>query len=300
MKYILTIHAIGSFPIIEISKEEYESCKNAKMYLLEALHIEEKMNIVIENYREFEQTLLDLTLRYILYHDVSWSVFNEERNQINRKLANLLTACRMYLDHLIRHMNNIFGKSSHHINEIKKVISSQYDAELGYRVMEALRNYIQHRGFAISSLTHNSEWNEERTYITDTLIPSVSTSELEADPDFKRSVIEEIKVIGSTIDIKPFVRTYVASLAVIQDDVRRIIKGYSQSWESSIDTLFEKYPRQNKQDKDPTGLVAAIMSEDGCYGEIIYMFREYIQRWKRLERLNSNIKNLPKRKVTNI
>lgn len=303
MKYILTIHALENNEIVEISQEEYERCKNAKEYLFEALHIEEKVNIVIENYREFEMSLLDLTLKHVLYHDVNWSAFNENRNHINRKFANLLTACRIYLDHLMHHMSNIFGNSSKHIKEIEKAKSNQYDTELGYRIIDELRNYTQHRGFAISSLSYSSQWNEERTFITDTLIPKISILELEADKYFKKpskqKIIEELKSFGNDIDIRPFVRTYVSSLGIIQEHVRNIIKEYSLEWEDLINKMIEKYPSNKDKSNYSVGLVIAIMRNDGTYGDVIYLFREYIQRWKKLEQLNSQIKHLPKRNVTN-
>ena len=298
MKYILTIHSIGEREIVYISQEEYERCKKSKESLLESLHIEEKMNVVIENYREFEMMLLDYTMRHAIYNEVSWSIFNEERNNINRRLANLLTACRLYLDHLVHHLNIIFGSASEHVMEVRKTITHEYDSELGYRIMEALRNYIQHKGFAITSLTHGSSWNEERTFMINNIQPFVSIRELESDKDFKRSVIKEMKAIGDTIDIRLYIRTYIASLGKIQEHVRNVIKKYSPTWEEHIGAMIYKYPDGSDKKKDPVGLVIAIMREDGTYGDVVYMFREHIQRWKRLEQLNMHIKYLQKQQVT--
>jgi hypothetical protein len=149
MKYILTKHTISPCEIIEISRDEYEQCKKARKAIFEALHIEEKMNMIIENFREFEMVLLGLTMKYSIYEEISWSGFNEEINIINRKLANLLTACRIYSDQLIHHIKNIYGPLSRNIEDIEAVVRKQYNDDLGYRVIYALRNYVQHSGFAV-------------------------------------------------------------------------------------------------------------------------------------------------------
>ena len=298
MKYILTKHIIGPRDIIFISQEEYEICKKARECLLECLHIEEKINVVIENYREFEMMLLDYTMRSAIYNEVSWSLLNEERNNINRRLANLLTACRLYLDHLIHHLNIIFGQDSEHVAIIRKIISCEYDSEISYRIMEALRNFIQHNGFPITSLTHNHGWNEDRTFIINNIQPFVSIPYLELDKDFKRSVLEEMKAIGDTIDIRMYVRSYVASLGKIQDRVRDIIHTYSGAWEDRIDSTIQKYPDFADKKSEPVSLVIAIMRDDETYYDVVYLFREYIQRWKQLERKHARTQYLPKQHVT--
>lgn len=299
MKYILTKHIIGNREIIEITLEEYEQVKKAKESLFEALHIEEKLYMIIENFREFEMLLLDLTMKYAIYHDINWSVFNEEKNAINRKLANFLTASRIYFDQLIHHINNIYGPSSKYIDNIKDVIRKEYEAELGFRVMSALRNYVQHNGFAVHSITHNSGWDKDRTFMTDTIVPQIFLPELESDTKFKRTVLNEMRVLGNNIDIRPFIRTYVSSIAKIQEYVRGIIKDYSQSWEDSLNSVINKYPGYKNGGADIPSLVVAIMREDETYGDVIYLFREYIRRWKTLERVNSHVKYMPKRIVTN-
>jgi hypothetical protein len=65
MKYVLAKITAGSRGFVEISKEEYSQIKSAKANLLEALFIEEKFNVVIDNYLELETDLLACTARYM-------------------------------------------------------------------------------------------------------------------------------------------------------------------------------------------------------------------------------------------
>lgn len=78
---------------------------------------------------------------------------------------------------------------------MKAITSPEYDARLGYRVMEALRNYVQHRGLPLHSITVGGGWidTEEgrRRKEKTTLYLNVDT--LAEDKDFKKDVLDELR-----------------------------------------------------------------------------------------------------------
>ena len=120
MKYLLTERTLGSSVTIKITEQEYKKIKTAKNNLLEIFYIEEKFDILIGNYLEFE---LDL-LKYAAHHMVRGSGTHTELhrglNQITRRIINLLSTGRLYLDQSIHNLNNIPSIKSINIEEIKK------------------------------------------------------------------------------------------------------------------------------------------------------------------------------------
>jgi hypothetical protein len=152
MRYGITTLVLGSPGLIEISNQDYENIKQARRILFEALYLEEKFDLLTENYIEYETDLLALSTRYMIFRDQNYSWFRREQNLISRRVINLLTACRMYLDQSEHHLHNIYNGDSPKLTDLEVEKSFQYDGHLGYRVMEALRNYVQHRGSPIQTI----------------------------------------------------------------------------------------------------------------------------------------------------
>lgn len=100
MQYGITKRLIGHQNFLEISRENFDEAKMAHDCLGEALRIEEKFNIILENYREFESELLSLCLNFAIFSDRTWSSFQNEIHIVNRRVLNLLTTSRLYVDQI--------------------------------------------------------------------------------------------------------------------------------------------------------------------------------------------------------
>ena len=196
MEYGLARLVLGSPKFVLIAEEEYIDIRRRRDLLLEALFIEEKFDLVIDNYLEFETDLLDAVARAMVRGVANWTAFQTERNQVNRRIVNLLSSCRLYLDHTRHHLSNIDNGSGVIANAIKATTAAQYDSSLGYRVMEALRNYVQHRGYPLHGLTFDGRWMDERTKLRYAVTPYMKVDELGDDGKFKASVLDELKALG--------------------------------------------------------------------------------------------------------
>jgi hypothetical protein len=89
-----------------------------------------KFNLLLENYMEFEQELLNLTARQMVFTQSNWSSFNRDIQVINRRMANLLTACRLYVDQVSHDISLLYGSCSDHLQKLKKEFSKQYDSKV--------------------------------------------------------------------------------------------------------------------------------------------------------------------------
>ena len=157
MKYMLGAGVIGPHPYVDLLQNEFEVLRKSRSILVTAQGSEEKFRLVLENLWEYEETRLQLALRtpeMPTEYDPFWDgVF-----LLNRRLINLLTTCRMYIDQTISDFGRLTGDRGD--IQIKELFSRQYDDRLGYRVMETLRNYAQHESFPITSAQYYSGWEK--------------------------------------------------------------------------------------------------------------------------------------------
>ena len=300
MTYALTKTVLGFGLFIDISKDEYNSILIAKNCLFESLYLEEKLDIVVEDYLEFEMELLSSSIRKMVNRNQNYSWFHEEISKINRRLVNLLSACRLYLDHSMHHLSKIYGEKSDQIETIKKSKSEEYDSKLGYRVMEALRNYVQHRGFPVHKGTYNSKRVEkkEKDQILFTLTPFLKTEELELDNKFKKPVLEELKGLGSEIDLKPLAREYVAGIANVHEKIRAIIREDIANWENTLFSNINLFKEKVAPEVSILGLAAVRREENNTYNGIVPIFTEFIEHRRELEKKNRTLGALENRYVT--
>lgn len=95
---------------------------------------------------------------------------------------------------------------------------------MSYRVLEALRNYSQHRGLPIQVFGFRGEWIDHGKHTAKRLqsaVPQIVPEKLRRDPKFKRSVSAElISLKKAEIPLLPWVKEYLGSLSAINSYAR--------------------------------------------------------------------------------
>ena len=305
MEYGITTIVAGSPGFVDISEVEYKRIKAAIANLFELLFFEEKLDLVTENFQEYEAELLSIASRDMVFHNEDYFSMSRERNILCRRIVNLLSACRMYLDQSIHHIKNMYGENSDNVNLLKKEIASQYDLNFGYRAMEALRNYTQHRGFPIHSVRFSGIWldinSEENSRLMHTVIPLIYASDLADVSRFKQTVLDEILSMKSKdgIDIRPLIRDYIEGLGKIHEKVRESIHPDVEKWEGIINDTIKMYQGEFGAEVSLAGLAIVAQKDDNHWIEKRTIFKEFIERRRALERKNSIFVNLHKRFASN-
>jgi hypothetical protein len=289
MQYSITKPFIGYTDFIEISCDEYEAVKIAKQNLLEALTIEEKFNLVLENYAEFERELLELSLNHMMVFDHDWFSFQREIYTINRRIINLLTTCRLYISQVLHNVNSIYGEKAGLAEAIKNKMSNEYDSNLSYRVLEALRNYVQHRGLPVYELQHRLERQGgiSGRYFKRTITPSLSVSRLKEDKEFKSSVLKELEETGDLIDIKPHIRNYIDSIGRIHLFIRELLEKDIADWDTAIYEIQKRF--REALDDDVEVLTLEVRDDMGSPTESVQIFDEIIRHRQWLTRKNQMV-----------
>ena len=136
-----------------LSSTEYEKYRKAVSSLRQ---IKDKLNLfqlVYSNFRDYNLTLEHLLKDYYECPTMEWNRMDEMSLEINKGLSNYLSSIKMFLDHSEANLKRRYGKESSRFKEFKSACSDAYDNTFSYKFLYNLRNYIQHCGMPLSSLT---------------------------------------------------------------------------------------------------------------------------------------------------
>jgi hypothetical protein len=219
--------AVGAPPVSVavkvIDEKRYQEIKQARDICVLAVVLEERLQLVLDNYSEWESELLNQAQTYLLWETTRHDSMQQRLN-LDRRLINVLTAFRLYLDQTDNNISAIFGSASSELEAIKKFKNGLYDKYFGYRFLEALRNHAQHCGLPVQMITFNSGFvdGDRKKHIQFSVIPQTMFDELAANKNFKKSILDEIKSLGDKVDLRPLIREYISCIIQLHGEVRNI------------------------------------------------------------------------------
>jgi len=131
MTYGLTARTLDNGGFVPIDCNEFSEIRLARDGLLTALGIEEKFDLLIENYAEYEIALLSISTDHMLHaNGQSWCSAIGNLHVVNRRLSNLLTTARLYIDHVRHDMNNLSRLGLDCGDVLDSSASTEYDRSL--------------------------------------------------------------------------------------------------------------------------------------------------------------------------
>ena len=277
---------------IAISEEEFLKLKFAHDALLEFTYIEEKFDLFIENYFDLEAKIIAMGLRFMIF--VTIDDFQFDRINFNRTVVNFLTSCRMYVDQSDRHLKRIYGEESSVYRSAKEGFSREYDHNFEYRVMEALRNYAQHRGHPVygSIYSQSNEMLGEEFYIKYVVAPTLKPSVFKDDAKVKRSVYEELAQLGDKqLDLRPFIRSYTSSICKVHGEIGELMAADVTEWKSTINSAIETF-RVQYEEKGFIGLRAGKFDKDKLI-DYVPLVSDFLSWLEKLQTKHAGVGRLP-------
>lgn len=249
MEYYLHPQTLAANPRLSLTHDEFDDLASAHKALSSALYLEQTYDLVISNHEELELSVFEISLKSMIFSHHTHENFYTDTCLINRRMQNLLSAAKLYIDHLPQSSK---GLQINH-SELRELASEIYDTSLHYRFMEALRNHAQHFGLPVDGVIFSDSRSEESDYAHMELltIPYVLKSKLAENNKFKKSVLNEIPEKTSLMIA---MRSYVSSLSLIHKKARSLslqtIEKSTDLIESAIKTYGEAL------EKDPILLFA--------------------------------------------
>lgn len=210
---------------LPLSEEEFKRIEDAERALLNELTIEQRYDLLVSNFIEFQRAIHSAASEYAVRYAFAPNDFDRAAAPTNRTLLNFLSSARAYLDQVrISSLRDVLPC-------IEEVIYTEYNSRVAYRVMEALRNYSQHRGLPVHTFSFSGEWvdldhqDDSKGKRMQTAVPSLDPRALARDRGFKKSVLDELTALNKPdFPLLPWVKEYLGSLSTIHSKVRDLHK----------------------------------------------------------------------------
>ncbi|MBJ9974979.1 hypothetical protein IAE35_02850 [Pseudomonas sp. S75] len=296
-EYYLRQAFLGNIPHLELDKSEYDEIVKAKDILDSALAIEEKYDLVLGNFVDFERELLVLTMDGMFDISFDYGRAYNILSVLNRRAANFVIMGKNYTE-LISSMASKSAKDKVEVAAKVKQLSHQiYDTSFEYRFAEALRNHIAHSADAVHSVGSPHNWLMGEDNQAETLVFNLEVFSLKErlllNAGFKRSVLNDCE---DKIDLKITLRKYMGAISEIQDEVRALTKTSVDEARNLIQGFTDRYEEINKG--DAFGLAAYSQSDSESGKKPLSISLEWDNVRIKLEEKNQSISNMDKRCVS--
>lgn len=251
---------------VPISKDAFDKITTARDCLMQLVVIEEKFDFVVENLAALERAVLEAA-DLCKTAPIATVEFQVNKSDINRHVANLVALGRVFIEQSLVHVDKLSALAGGVLFDLAGARTRQYDARLGYRLFEELRNYMLHRGSAV----HYAEYHTRKEYDAEgamTLRHKVnvytSAAQLAEDRKFKKRVSAQLAAIGDRHDLIVMARDYVAGLWDAQLEYRRALSNFISDTEAAYTEGAYLYAEADVEDGLPKVIALAAV---GCTAE---------------------------------
>lgn len=302
MSYYLWKAVLGRTPKIEITKDEHDATIAAWRAISVITDIEEEWDCLVQNFIELEMELIRSAMHSMVLNHKSYHEFQQIRLSFSRRLSNLLQSCRSYLDHTPHHLNKLEGHAF--VDPFKQLTNTAYDGHFGYRFMEALRNYAQHRGLPLHGASFDATWtgnldddSNDKGLLRHVVLASINLAKIKGDKKFSAKLLAEVDGDLEHLDVATLTREYIEALGGVHDGLRKLWTSALTEWKSTVRGAIAHYAEIN--DGNVIGLSVAEFNENGTVKSHVNVFDDLLLRVERLTRRNGSLVNLRRRYVTN-
>lgn len=298
VRYEITRQVLGEPRFVEITEGEFCRLREASERLADMLAIEEKLDLLLANYAEYERELLLLAVDQMVWPGGDWAAFRAALFAVNRRLLNFLSSARLYLDQLKHQISSMYGKDSPVWVGVRARETAEYDGSLAYRVLDALRNHSQHHSMPVGKLSFPTRREEDAgpARLRFMVVPYLDLPQLRSDSSVKKVILDEIEATART-NLNELVRSYLDSIGRIHQEVRQLTSTDVAEWEG----LFESAQTRGRAVfEDLIGLAVVIRQDDGTVSESAYLLENVLRGHRALREKNSVLVNFAQRYVTNV
>lgn len=254
-KYYLGSVTLEKTNALVIEWSEYVRLIDSKRILSEALNIEEKYDVALCNYMEFEKEQLTITLDNLvnsIHYDYNRTY--EVLSTLNRRLVNFLSTGKKYTELVAGLAAKCSINSSETETSIGALLSKHYDDCLDYRAMEVLRNHVNHSGLAVHTVSAPSKWTIDNNKKADQLVFNLEIyaekKTLAENSKFNKKILKELP---DKFDLKKAARSYIGAISHVHEEVRKIIRENVDGARNTIEEYLKKHSDLNDGASFPVG-----------------------------------------------
>ena len=240
MTYFLKVKALGRFPKVGLTEAAYGALKSARKTLSNALSLEETYDILVSNHLEFERELVSQAAEDMVRSIHTYESLFAMKAVLARRIANLLTAGRIYADQAPRHYSECLNSKTAKAY-VEQLFSKQYDAHFEYRFMCAYRNHVQHFTATVDALSVGGSRDEKSMHLSYVVEPYAEKKRLQLNGDFKKKLIDEME---DRVDLRKMARGYVSAISEVHHQLRKGSQALVEDSRERISSALRQYEKE--------------------------------------------------------
>jgi hypothetical protein len=240
--------------------------------LTEIMEVEQKFDIMMANFAELETEMVCRLVISTYRSDHSSREYYEDQLAFNRRIINVFTSTRLYVEQSTHHAGVIFGKQSSMYEDFVALFSKEYDASFSYRLMEALRNYSQHRGLPLKGLVKSSKVVKADYAPRDLSESNIAFMLMPNDlSGLKASVLSEFRSNHRYVDLKFVMREYVEALARVHSKFRDMVNVKFSSANTTIHGWIDRFSDECSREFSSLGCDLIQDEGDGKFTKLAHL-----------------------------
>ncbi len=279
---------------VALSKAQFDETVAANKIYHALWDIEDAFALVANSFIELERFLLDVGVSYLYEQSHASALetyFDEVRQSTNLKLLSLLTASRVYEEQSCQRASLISDLTQSTMS-FAPFFAKAFDSRFTYRVMHALRNHSMHKQLPLGGMfLHESNLAEtgrladgRATRHRTTVEPKILVRDLLESKKVRKPTRAEIQGLGAEhLDLKFFMRGFVAGLAECHEDIRGATE---QVADSSLCAIEKAQKTITNETGTEFGVVHVVRQENDCEAESYHLhtalrhkFSETRKKW---------------------
>ena len=274
-----------------ITEKEYQQYYKARQYVLFYHKFQELFELVKINVFEFWTYINEVSEKHRL--NFVFADYNDAMDPIlfiNQKILNILSSFKTFEDHLKRQLSILFGHKCTFLDNYSKLDRTAYDEYFGYRLFKRLRNYSQHYGLPIRSISYAERSQSENCKLEFySVIPKMKRDELMQYNGWN-TLKAEISKLEEDIDIRDYVNEFFHAFKIIFKGMQKqLSKNYKESKEL-IDQLYSECLKHSNEDikkYNALALQVYIKNNNDDYTDVGFMLpKDTINRIDKFELKN--------------
>lgn len=250
VRYFIGKSLSGHENWIEVEKEKLDRIRTAYHDITLGIYIEEKFDILLENYSEYENDLLSVAWKELIFTDSIHEKLTKDRELITRRIINLLCTGEMYISQCKGHIRKMSFCSESFKLKFENFCSELEIENFDYYLCRKLRNYALHYDLPVTMFTNRfrSIENDDGKYMMSCAIPIITVKNLSNDQKMKKVINEKLNSATEKIDLRPLIRNYIIAISKINLNTRIMIADEFGKHEKNIFDALDLINHDRKLD----------------------------------------------------
>lgn len=278
-----------------IFKDKFKELKHAKETIDSFQKFITDYQLVVESFRNLEEAKFKAEIGHVLNSKLSYKDFFKMRVFLGTPTISYLSSSRYFLDSLNKITKDTLSEELY--RSYSDLRSKIYEDSIGYRFIEALRNYSQHTDLPFHTTTYHNFLEDKNNPKSTNHVTAISLyaikEKLLKDKKFKKEVLNDHP---EKIDIILNIRYHLEGLYKQFDFLKDRFLAVGETSREILDNITSEM--QTKTEKKIFKLDAFAAESDDTTIERVPIVTNWYEATKESMKELGNLTNLHKRYVT--